>query len=691
MGRSSDGRPATQRWNDMFTVVICNRAVVDDCKSKYAIYLKPFLEKSGYAFCRWDPKGATLAEAVPDLYELTAHKQEWRAILIADHSVLGFGGVSRNNPFNFVESTGATCDFENPQEILDYRAKKQARYEKALQNPLLQLSVWLCGAPIRKKPNLSYLEHLPEVTDEGYFEAVEDMGKLPSEVEYDRLRLYRHELMLRNFSVEGELFNPPKQVIALGERVLSAFPEDGAGENVRRTEFDYSRFYEDNLYPDRLRYALFDVQYLKGTRNENHWFNFLTLLMALATNDIPVESMRPYRVYRLDAEIDSDKISEVFSGYLDKLTATLSSISKQMKKDFTRCKDPVSDADIKELMESDVEIPVRIRSDFPERELLAVYDKMGLAGDCPEDELTKWDVQFHEISKKFLRFLREPRRAVKNAATGPFREQSVLEDERALRMNEYQREDVEYHLLDEEKAMVETSTTTLFETEAYQERIASVDGKLRREMGQRMTRKKAVVAALVAALAYFIGFMPMILSYFNDMQAFSLGFTIALVSVMLLMVVGLVFLFIKRYRLKKLFKEFNKLMQTLCEEIRGGLRLFSRYLSHACNVRREFSVLQYNEDEVPEKLKALRKHEQDIRSQIEEVYRLFSKHLDRKGTGARNVDPYPYDFSQMVDYTYDLPRNNHYRTIRFLQAGNEVTVPVNYVRAITLEREELYD
>jgi dGTP triphosphohydrolase len=56
----------------MFTVVICNRAVVDDCKSKYAIYLKPFLEKSGYAFCRWDPKGATLAEAVPDLYELTA-------------------------------------------------------------------------------------------------------------------------------------------------------------------------------------------------------------------------------------------------------------------------------------------------------------------------------------------------------------------------------------------------------------------------------------------------------------------------------------------------------------------------------------------------------------------------------------------------------------------------------------------
>lgn len=675
----------------MFTVVICNRAVVDDCKSKYAIYLKPFLEKSGYAFCRWDPKGGTLAEAVPDLYDLTAHKQEWRAIIVVDQTVWGYSGVIRNNPFNFVDSTAERCAFETIDQILQFREEKQSRYENALENPLMRLSVWLCGAPVRKAPNVAYLNELPELTDEGYFEAVEATGKLPAEVEHDRLRKQRHELMLRNFSVDGELFNPPKQIIALGERVLSVFPDDAVAENVRRTEFDYSRFYEDNLYPDKLRYTLFDIQYLKGARNENHWFNFLTLLMALATNDIPVEALRPYRVYRVGADIDSEKISEVFSGYLDKLTVTLSGILSQMKKDFTRCKDPVTDADIRELMESDVVIPVRIRSDFPERELLAVHDKIGLAGDCPEDEQENWDGQFHDITRKFLRFLREPRRAVKTAVMGPFREQSILEDERALRMNEYQREDVEYHLLDEEKMMVEISTTTLFETEAYQERMAKADEKLRKEMAQRMTRKKAICAALIAALAYFIGFLPMIFGRFNDIASLSFGAAVAVVAVLMLLVVGVVFLFVKRYRLKKLFKEFNKLMQTLCEEIRGGLQIFSNYLSHACNVRREFSVLQYTEDEVPEKLKALRKHEQDIRSQIEEVYRLFSKHLDRQGSSTRNVEPYRYDFSQMVDYTYDMPERKDQRTVRFLQAGNEVTLPVNYVQAITLEREELYD
>ena len=260
-----------------------------------------------------------MAEAVPDLYDLTAHKQEWRAIIVVDQTVWGYSGVIRNNPFNFVDSTAERCAFETIDQILQFREEKQSRYENALENPLMRLSVWLCGAPVRKAPNVAYLNELPELTDEGYFEAVEATGKLPAEVEHDRLRKQRHELMLRNFSVDGELFNPPKQIIALGERVLSVFPDDAVAENVRRTEFDYSRFYEDNLYPDKLRYTLFDIQYLKGARNENHWFNFLTLLMALATNDIPVEALRPYRVYRVGADIDSEKISEVFSGYLDKL------------------------------------------------------------------------------------------------------------------------------------------------------------------------------------------------------------------------------------------------------------------------------------------------------------------------------------------------------------------------------------
>ena len=675
----------------MFTVVICNRALVDDCKTKYAIYLKPFLEKSGYAFCRWDPKGTTLQEAVPELYDLTAHKKQWRALIVADLSVLGYTGIARNNPYNFVESTKPDCAFETPEEILAYRQMKQQRYERALENPLMRLSVWLCGASIRKEPQVAYLQKLPDVTEEGYFQAVEQFGKLPMEVEHDRLRLYRHELMLRNFSVDGELFNPPKQVIALGERILSVFPAEGDADQVRRTEFDYSRFYEDNLYPDRLRYMLFDVQYLKGARNDNHWFNFLTLLMVLATNEIPLEVMRPYRVYRVDANIDSEQISRVFNGYLDKLTVTLTSLTRQIKKDFTRCKDPVSDVDIRELMESDVHIPVQIRGDFPENELLAVHKKIGLASDCPEDEKENWDGQYHEISRKFLRFLREPRRAVKNAVIGPFRLQSVLQDERALQMNDYQREDVEYHLLDEEKHMVETSTTRLYETESYLSRMNQADENLRREMGQRMSRRKAVSVALVAALAYFIGFLPMIFGKFNDFNAVSFGITVTVISILLMMVVGLVFLIWKRFRLKRLFKAFNKLMRGLCEEIRGGLQVFSKYLSHACNVRREFSVLQYTEEEVPEKLKALRKHEQDIRAQIEEVYRLFAKHLDRQVGTTRNAEPYHYDFSRMEDYTYELPRGNDQRTIHFLQAGNEVTVPVNYVQAITLEREELYD
>ena len=73
------------------------------------------------------------------------------------------------------------------------------------------------------------------------------------------------------------------------------------------------------------------------------------------------------------------------------------------------------------------------------------------------------------------------------------------------------------------------------------------------------------------------------------------------------------------------------------------------------------------------------------------MYGLFAKHVDRQVGTTRNAEPCHYDFGRMEDYTYELPRGNDQRTIHFLQAGNEVTVPVNYVQAITLEREELYD
>ena len=88
----------------MFTVIICDEHIINDCHNKYYIYLKPFLDNEEFAFCKWDTSGNTLNEAVPELKEIIGNKNEWRAIIVNDSSTWNFEAVNKRNPFNYVDS-----------------------------------------------------------------------------------------------------------------------------------------------------------------------------------------------------------------------------------------------------------------------------------------------------------------------------------------------------------------------------------------------------------------------------------------------------------------------------------------------------------------------------------------------------------------------------------------------------------
>ena len=45
----------------------------------------------------------------------------------------------------------------------------------------------------------------------------------------------------------------------------------------------------------------------------------------------------------------------------------------------------------------------------------------------------------------------------------------------------------------------------------------------------------------------------------------------------------------------------------------------------------------------------------------------------------------------MCEYQFDMPYSDVEKSIVFIQEGNEVTVPIDYLKSVTVEREELYD
>ena len=56
------------------------------------------------------------------------------------------------------------------------------------------------------------------------------------------------------------------------------------------------------------------------------------------------------------------------------------------------------------------------------------------------------------------------------------------------------------------------------------------------------------------------------------------------------------------------------------------------------------------------------------------------------------MESYPYDFSRPVDFPYPIPYSDGMKSqIEFMQSGSKVQIPVNFVKRITVRREELYD
>ena len=681
----------------MFTVIICDEHIINDCHNKYNIYLKPFLNNEEVVFCKWNTAGETLDEAVPNLKKEIGNKNEWRAIVVNDSSTWDFDSVNKRNPFNYVDSKNNKITFENCKQIEKYRNDEDEMMTKALQNPLTKLSIWLLGAPVDTKPNICYagfedvIGNLSTNSKE-YFEKISELKITPNEVELDRIRLMRYTKLMEVFGKDSDLFNPPQSVLALTERTKDVSKEIAESAWVNHMEFEYSQFYIENLYSEKLRYLICDVSYLKGQHNEAQYFEFLTALLLLSTNEIPSGVLRSNRVYSLNIKVDSCCVKELCNSYNSKLIATIDKISNESTKLKEKEREPI-DRDTAELyFETGVTVPVSVDSYFDKDNMMAKYEKIGLSKDCPGSEYDYWYDQYNSIEKLFIKYLREPRRAVKTAVKEKFRSMNKNTDERALQLSEFQKEDVQGFLEEEEETMISTKTTHLYDTAKYKEQMEEADKEIRRGISQRMTKKKTIIVSLVAALVYFIGFIPLFLGNLNNSKSFMFSLGMTGVTVGAFLIVGLIALFIFRHKLINRFKHFNYVMSGILGEIQGSLDDFSLYLSSACNVMREFSVLDTTENSYAKKQNILNNHKRIIIEKIKEVNELFSNYIENDAISAdRIVAPYDFDFTEMCEYQFDMPYSDVEKSIVFIQEGNEVTVPIDYLKSVTVEREELYD
>lgn len=678
----------------LFTVIICDRAVIKDCTEKYKIHLKPLLENDSYTFCEWNPYGETLEEAVPELNKAINIRREWRAVILADNRI-GVLDNSLTNPFDYVgyQAFNKETDMDSAEKVAAYRTYVDESAQKAMQNPLMRLSMWLSGSVGKLRPFEPPEDIMHgEPYSQKYLEAVQKEDYSTLDLEKMRARVIRFDRLSEKFSLDSELFNPPSQVIAIAERSknIELIEEEVAW--AHHYNFDYSGFAEDNMYAGKLRFVTYELKRIRNKIKEYDYFVFLTTLLLFSQNEVQSDYIKPGMVYAMKTEVDDKRVSSLCNQYLKKLVKTLNKISGLHRRREMESRRRLDDIEAEREFEAEVSVPVTIDRQFSKETLMCSHDKIGLAKDCPEDEQGYWYRQHKEIRKHFTRFLRQPQRSVEKAVEGDFRKNDAIDSERAKLLSKYQRQDVVYKLLDEEQEMLEIDTPKIFNKARYDEELDDANKSILRGISQRMTRRKTIITGLLPLLLYLIGFVPLIISEYNNLGTgmFSVLLTAGALAVLLAVIVIMMLLF--RKRIVDRFKHFNYVMSGIYEDIMSGIEKFSVYLSSACNVKREFAVIDAIDNDAFDYHKIYKKHEIDIERNMGDIMTLFNDFVEEGfSEDIEDVEPYPFDFDKPINYPYDMPYSDVGVTIDFLKPGNTVTAPIDFVTEITIRREELYD
>jgi hypothetical protein len=448
------------------------------------------------------------------------------------------------------------------------------------------------------------------------------------------------------------------------------------------------------MYFDKMRYLIFDILPWNHRNYIFDYIRFLYTVMVLAENDVPMGALNPNRVYVMNCRNDESALTRLLGRYDAKLAATQDYIRLQMEKLENVVYPRLTDRDADAIFSTGKNVPISTTRDFDMDALYVSNRKIGLAADCPESEESVWANGYRESRKALMEYLRIPKRALKRA-TSDLRRMNTVDLEKAAGLNPFQLEDIEDNIRDQERRMNELKLCNLYDMDAYLQKMEEQNKKVEAVLKKRMTKKWTIILGLLALATYLIGFIPMFVSNIKAENGTLFSFFFVAAGAVVMALVGLGVLVYLKGPVRQAFGRYNAIMKSVVNDVEGSMANYSAYLSYSGNVMRGNAVLNYcRKLESPEdaKMRILKKHEMDICAVREELREIFGVFMPTEETETDVSDHYSYDFSRAMDFEYPIPFEKGLRkSIEFMQKGNTVEVPVDFVQQVTIRRENLYD
>jgi len=348
-----------------------------------------------------------------------------------------------------------------------------------------------------------------------------------------------------------------------------------------------------------------------------------------------------------------------------------------------------------ETIVSEQKVPV-VFEETDGKDLFVKTDRLGLARDCPMDEIAFWENKMQEKRKALVHYLKAPKRAV-NIASEYTRgcAESFLGDEYEL--DKFQIEDLKESIDEYGWNTMTADTRNIVDTEKYKKELEKSSREVRKEIDSRMKKRTIIIAGIIALMIYLAGYTPYLIGAGKEgSNEFLSSLLLALLALLFVAVGGLLALLALRKRLRRKIEKFNSFMQNIVNCVKTGAKKFEEYLSNVCTYMKAQSVLigiVKKDNSISSEKFLLRAHKHALEYTIgrdEEWAAAYD--LNRIPEAETNVlsffDP---DIIPKENYIYRFTPNTEPDTIPINSTGDMITAPYSFISKILIAREEIYE
>ena len=634
----------------MYTVVIADKAMMDRL-TDYRVLFEPFEKEGQLDFCYWEPERFDI-DALPSLRSLIDNRLRWRALILINP-------LSADNPYDFPEACAPT---------------PSAGERTVSDHPVVRLTQLLGGmrryvtveadAPAEPAP-----EDPAVVATPFHFQT----HAVPDALQ-TKLRLP---------------VRPPESINLLAMRDIANRDDWTATQKSWNLtlEQNASAFWERCEYPDSCRFMVFDVAEDFDALLETDVFRWWMAVLTFAVNQFTPSSLQAYRLYRLNVQLDDQKLRRT----LEKMRAKMLSLTAILDQRRALVENDNANATDSGLPALDVTIPVSFSGLVNTCQSMDLR-QIGFTSDSPGREEAVWSQWEQSAYENLHEALKLPRRTLERASAQA-RAETALPDETLPPFNDQVLEDLQERVEKREVKVVSNQINALLLGASVREELSGDAERVRGVLRTRFSSRalQGSVAVLAAAL------LPFSLRYLLDNAAANPASILIVVGYAVLMALVLwITLLVLRRRLTSAIRAFERHVDAIVQRIITSAKSSGEYLSDVCSFMRGNALLnallRSRRENADEELPA-RRHRRRIAYMLELCdawSHRFAIPLDEKPA-----------ISGAVSFDYGIPpaKNTAYRfsdrssggSIPIDRSGATAAAPYDFIASLELTREEVYD